>query len=336
MKPLRLLVPTLFLAGTLGHCFAVSAQEKPQAQVPKIQVTVDRVNVGVIVTGSDGNFVDGLRREDFRVFDNGVEQPITDFLSVAEPAQVLLFIESGPAVVFFGKEHVRAAEKLLNGLSADDRVAIAGYSRAPDLLLDFTADKPTARYTLQNLNFMLGYAQLNLSAGLASAVDLLETSPGKKSIVVLSTGVDTTPEGKWQAIQQELETSDVRVFAVSLSGDSLNPTIKHKVLSRKEKEDRAYVKQGFRAGNRVLRELSSLTGGRVYFPKKQRDFDRAYAEIAQLIRHEYSIAFVPPAHDGKIHSITVKVKGFWRRADHRQAYLAPAPPPASAPRARED
>lgn len=335
-KPHRLLVPTLFLASTLGHCFAFSAQEKPQEQGPKIQVTVDRVNVGVIVTGSDGNFVDGLRREDFRVFDNGVEQPITDFLSVAEPAQVLLFIESGPAVVFLGKEHVRAAEKLLNGLSPDDRVAIAGYSREPDLLLDFTADKPTARYTLQNLNFMLGFAQLNLSSSLASAIDWLETSGGKKTVVVLSTGVDTTSEGKWQAIEQKLETSDVRVLAVSLSGDFLKP-IKHRVLSREEKQDRALVKQGFAAGDRALRELSRLTGGRVYFPKNQKDFDRAYAEIAQLIRHEYSIAFVPPAHDGKIHSITLKVKGFWRRADHRQAYLAPAPAPApaSAPTAPE-
>src|SRR5947208_15889879 len=151
MKPYCLLVPTLFLAVALGCCFAAAAEERQQEQAPKIQVTVDRVNVGVIVTGRDGNFVDGLRREDFRVFDNGVDQPITDFLSVIEPAQVLLFIESGPAVVFLGRDHLHAADQLLNNLASDDRVAIASYSKDPELLVDFTANKMATRFALQNL-----------------------------------------------------------------------------------------------------------------------------------------------------------------------------------------
>ena len=324
MKRYYLLICRLFITVTLGCCFAASGQEKPQGPGPPIRVSVDRVNVGVIVTDGDGNFVDGLNREDFRVFDNGIEQPITDFLSVTEPAQVLLLIESGPAVVFLGREHILAAEKLLHGLSGDDRVAIAGYSKEPDLILGFTADKTTIRYSLENLNFMLGFAQLNLSASLASAIDWLETLSGKTTIVLISTGVDTTPEGNRQAIEQKLEASDVRVLAISLSGDIRKP-IKHKERSREERENRAFVEQGFEAGDQELRELSRLTGGRVYFPKNREDFDRSYAEIAQVIRHEYSIAFVPAVRDGKIHSITVKVKGFGQRVDHRQAYFAPVP-----------
>jgi len=329
MKPDRFLaaslrVSALLLSALLSLCTVASAQTVPQGQAPQIRVTVDRVNVGVIVTGSDGTFVDGLRREDFRVFDNGVEQPITDFLPVTEPAQVLFFIESGPAVVLFGKEHFYAADALLNKLATDDRVAIAGYSNEPELLLDFTADKRTTRLALENLNFMLGFAQLNLSSSLASAIHWLDTLSGKKTIVLFSTGVDTSPAGKWQAIQQKLETSDVRILAVSLSGD-LRKSRKHKVLTPDEKEDRVFLKQGLEGGDQSLRVLSRLTGGRVYFPKDRKDFDRAYAEIAQLIRHEYSLAFTPPERDGQMHNITVKVKGFDRRVDHRQAYLAPAP-----------
>ncbi|PYT89429.1 MAG: hypothetical protein DMG36_22040 [Acidobacteria bacterium] len=318
------LAAAFILSVALTSCPGANAQSNAQEQAPTIRVNVDRVNVGVMVTNRDGNFVDGLRREDFRVFDNGVEQPITDFLSVTEPAQVLLFIESGPAVVFLGRDHLRAADKLLSNLSSGDRMAIASYSKDSELLLDFTADKVAARFALDNLNFMLGFGELNLSSGVASAIDWLGTLRGKKTIVVLSTGVDTSPAEKWQAIQQKLETSDVRILAVSLSGDFRKP-IKHKVLSRQEKEDRAFVKQGFAAADQSLRELTRVTGGRVYFPKNQKDFDRAYAEIAQLIRHEYSLAFMPPVRDGQIHSITVKVKGFERRVDHRQAYLAPAP-----------
>ena len=67
------------------------------------------------------------------------------------------------------------------------------------------------------------------------------------------------------------------------------------------------------------------TGGRVYLPNNEKEFDRVYTEIAQLVRHEYSIAFSPPAKDGQVHTIQVKVKRLWCRVDHRQAYLAPAP-----------
>jgi Ca-activated chloride channel family protein len=323
MKSFRLAL-ALLLTALLSAFLGVGAQEKPQEQAPTIRVNVDRVNVGVIVTDTHGHFVENLRREDFHVFDNGIEQPLTGFATFDEPAQVLLLIESGPAVVFLGKSHFHAADTLLNSLAPGDRVAIASYSKDPELLFDFTPDKTMARLALQNLNFMAGFGDLNLSSSLASAIDWLTTLPGKKTIVVLSTGLDTSPPEKWPMVQQKLKASDVRILAVSLSGDFRKPA-KHRKLSPQERSDRAFVKRGFAAADQSLHQLSEATGGRVYFPKNQKQFDRAYAEIAQLVRHEYSLAFTPPSHDGQVHSITVKVKSFGRRVDHRQAYLAPAP-----------
>jgi VWFA-related protein len=212
----------------------------------------------------------------------------------------------------------------LNDLSPNDSVAIASYSRVPELLLDFTPDKPTARLVLRTLNFSLGFADLNLSSSLASAIDWLAPFPGKKTVVVLSTGVDTSPPHKWQLIQQKLKSSDVRILAVSLSGD-FRKYPKWRKLSPQEREDRAWVKRGFAQADQSLHELSQATGGRVYLPKNEKEFDRAYSEIAQLVRHEYSIAFSPPSNDGQIHTIQVKVRRFWCHVDHRQAYLAPAP-----------
>src|SRR5690348_15575390 len=87
----------LFSAVSYARPLAV-AQENLQQPKQTIRVSVDRVNVGVIVTDHSGHFVEGLRRDDFRVFDNGIEQPLTGFLSMEEPAQVLLVIEAGPAV----------------------------------------------------------------------------------------------------------------------------------------------------------------------------------------------------------------------------------------------
>jgi Ca-activated chloride channel family protein len=323
MNSLRFLQATLF-CGLLGASPFVDAQETPPAPTQTIQVSVDRVNVGVIVTDRSGHFVEGLRREDFHVFDNGIEQPLTGFAAIEEPAQVLFLIESGPAVLFLGKNHVRASDTLLNNLSPNDRVAIASYSRSPELLLDFTPDKPTARLALQNLSFMAGFAQLNLSSSLASAIDSLAPFPGKKTVVVLSTGVDTSSPENWQVIQQKLKTSDVRILAVSLAGD-FRKFPKWRKLTSQEREAREWVKQVFAQADQSLHELSQATGGRVYVPKNEKEFERAYSEIAQLVRHEYSIAFSPPSNDGQLHTIQAKVKCLWCRVDHRQAYVAPAP-----------
>src|SRR5258708_18936322 len=254
-------------------CFFTKAQENQQQPNQTIQVKVDRVNVGVIVTDHSGNCVEGLRREDVRVYDNGIEQPITGFATIKEPAQVLLLIESGPAVHLLGKNHVRASDTLLRNLSPNDRVAIASYSRAPELLLDFTPDKPTAEFALQNLNFTVGFAELNLSSSLASAIDWLAPFPGKKTVVVLSTGVDTSLPERWQAIEQKLKTSDVRILAVSLAGDFRKP-LKGRKLSRPEREDRAFVKQGFAQADEALHELSVSTCGRVYHPHHEKEFER--------------------------------------------------------------
>jgi VWFA-related protein len=314
-----------FLAVLLAFLFAAPPSvAQSQEPAPPIRVTVNRVNVGVTVTDSAGRFIEGLRREDFQLFDNDIEQPITDFLSIEEPAQLLLLIESGPAVYFLGQGHFRAADTLLTSISPTDRVAVAAYSNAPQLILGFTPNKAAARYALQNLNFNLGFADLNLSASVAATLDWMASLPGKKTIVLLSTGFDTSPPETWQIVQQKLQTSDVRILAVSLSGDFRKP-VKGKKHAAPNTAERESVNEGFRKADESLQQLSAATGGRVYSPQNADEFNRAYAEIAQLIRHEYSLAFAPPAADGQLHSLKVKTKNSSYQVDHRQAYLAPPP-----------
>jgi VWFA-related protein len=225
-------------------------------------------------------------------------------------------------VVFLSQNHLRAADALLTAIAPTDRVAIATYSRSPQLLLDFTPNKAVARYTLQNINFGNDFADLNLSASLAAAIDSLASLPGKKTVVLLSTGVDTSSAPNWPLVQQKLNTSDVRVLAVSLAGDLREPA-KRKKLSPREGSERTQVKEVFGEADNWLRGLAHATGGRAYFPTNAKEFASAYAEIAELIRHEYSLAFAPPAADNQLHVLEVKVKGSAYQVDHRQAYLAP-------------
>src|SRR5262245_45181667 len=82
-------------AATLFCAEVIFAQDAAVQLGPPLRVTVNRVSVSVTVSDAQGKFVHDLKRDDFRVYDNGLEQPVADFLSVQDPAQVLLLIEGG-------------------------------------------------------------------------------------------------------------------------------------------------------------------------------------------------------------------------------------------------
>jgi VWFA-related protein len=314
----------IFAATFLLYGASGNAQETPIAAGQTIRVNVARVNVGVVVTDEKGKFVGGLRREAFHVFDNGGEQPITEFASIEEPGQVLLLVEAGPAAYFLQSANLFAADAMLNGLSAGDRVAVARYTDAPMGIQDFTTDKVAAQAALSSIQFNLGFADLNLSSSLGSVLDWLEKVPGKKTIVLISTGVDTSPGSATPALQARLRVGDVRILCVSTSGPLRNGKQGSKVKIQQMQDE-------FAAADRRLTAIAELTGGRAYFPMNGKAFQETYKEVAEIVRHEYSLAFALPAADGAVHSIDVKVdrsggtgkSGAAYRADHRKGYQAP-------------
>jgi Ca-activated chloride channel homolog len=304
-----------------------SASAGAQKSEP-IRVSVDRVNVGVLVTDSSGKFAEGLGRDNFHIFDNGVEQPITDFLDVEEPAQALVLIEAGPAVYLLEGSHLRAAQEFLSGLSADDQVAVVKYADAPKGLVDFTVDKRSIAAAFDELGFNLGFGSLNLSASLSKVLDWLTSVRGKKTIVLLSTGVDTSSTKQIQDLLNRLQSSDVRILAVSLIGDLRNPPATGKKKSPPPKV--VFTSEQFAEADMLLRQIAETTGGQAYFPANSKELPAVFAHIAQIVRHEFSLAFVPPTHDGTLHSLEVRVTGESGlagnfRVDCRRAYLAPPP-----------
>jgi Ca-activated chloride channel homolog len=324
-QALNYLVELLVVSAAL--VLSAAAQEPNPAPPQVIRVNVDRVNVGVVVTDSKGKFVEGLQRENFRVFDNNALQPITEFASVETPAQVLMVVESGPAVYLLQDEHLFVADALLGGLSAGDSIAVASYNQAPSPILNFTTDKRMAQAALDQIAFNLGYGALNLSSSLNAVLDWLAPIPGKKTVVLVTTGIDTSPQPEMQSVLARLQESDVQVLAVSMNGP----------IHAKDAKDVGKGKyqqtiQAFAQADAWLSTLAEVTGGRAFFPQNAKAFQETYRIIAEIARHEYSLAFVPPTADGGIHSIDVKVEPATKgpgdkpldyRVYHRKAYQAP-------------
>lgn len=324
----------------LSWALFVSASQCARAQDPvsaqsnttaPIRVSVERVEVGVIVTDAQGNFVDELRKENFHLFDNGVEQPLSDFSTVDDPAQIVMLVEAGPAVYLLESSHLMAAHTLLDGLGDGDRIAVARYNESAEGILDFTRDRGNVAEALERLRFNMGFGALNLSSSLSKVLEWLINTKGKKTIVLLSSGIDTSPVGQFHSLLSKLQTDDVRILAISLTGGLRNPP-KEKDKKNKASSDKTILTaQQFAEADEVLKEIANATGGRAYFPNSTKDFNMVFAQIAQLVRHEYSVAFVPPVHDGAAHKIEVRVTPMTSnantvtyRVDHRRAYLAPA------------
>jgi VWFA-related protein len=242
-----------------------------------------------------------------------------------------VLIEAGPAVYLLEGSHLRAAQEFLSGLSPDDRVAVVKYADAPQGLVDFTVNKQSAAAAFDDLGFNLGFGSLNLSASLSKVLDWLTSVQGKKTIVLLSTGVDTSSTKQIQDLLNRLQTSDVRILAVSLIGDLRNPQPAAKKKSPSPKA--AFTSQQFAEADMLLRQIAQTTGGQAYFPANSNELPAVFAHIAQIVRHEFNLAFVPPTHDGAIHSLEVRVAvpsgelagAPVYRVDCRRAYVAPVP-----------
>ncbi len=320
--------------GTTLLCFVAHGSEQqdhptgtsvpPPQREPKppasdtVKVRANLVNMDVTVSDSQGNFVSGLTRENFRVFDEGTEQPITHFAPVEAPAQVLVLLETSPAVYLIHQEHLAAAYALLEGLAPDDQVALASYSESPRLVMNFTSNKGAVAQAFDALHYNLGMPQLNLFESLSTMLDWLAPLPGKKAIVLLSTGLDSSAEGRWDNLVQKLHASDVVILPVALGGELRAPDQNN--LSRKKKKAEAApvaddTGPSFQKADRALESIAQATGAHAYFPRDARDFGRIYRQIAVLLRHQYSIGF-PPALDSsspgskasnRFHRIEVKV-----------------------------
>jgi VWFA-related protein len=317
------------LAASLLGSPALRAQAEQPPQQP-LQVTTEIVKLNAAIIDEHGEFVSGLQQENFRILDAGAAQPIVFFAPTDAPAQILVMIETSPAVYLIHSDHIAALNALSAGLGPGDEIALVAYNEAPKTILPFTANKTALTDSLTQVQYTIGFGELNLFDSISAVLDSMAASPGKKAIVLLTTGLDSSPASRWEALQQKLQSSDVVIFPVALGAPLRSPT-KNKSKGIKHSGEPPV----FAAADNTLRALAEITGGRAFFPASENDFVPTYAQIAGTLRHQYLLG-IAPVHDGKFHSLTVQLVDSpnapsaanpknSRKIFARQGYLAPAP-----------
>jgi len=320
-------------------------QGGPPAQRP-LQATSELVKLDVRVADRHGDFVVGLEEKDFRILDNGTERPAVFFAPVDAPAEVLVMVETSPAVYLIEREHLLAAYALLDALAPDDRVALIRYDQSPHAILSFTADKSALLGALGSIHYELGAGELNFYDAVSAVLDWLVPGRDKNALVLLTTGLDSSPPARWDALVEKVRGRDIVIFPVALGGSLRTYTGKKSYAtnsapgrSGSRGNERLPQPEGslsFAKADQALRTLATTTGGRAYFPASAKDFVPIYREIASTLRHEYVLG-IAPAHDGQFHSLRVQVarsngasakppaSQLAFRVSAREGYLAPGP-----------
>ena len=328
---LRAAFATIFCCIVIPSITIAQDQPANAAQQP-LRVNTEIVQLNVSVLAAGGDFVSGLKRKNFRVLDGGVEQPLVFFAPTDAPAQILVMVETGPAVYLIQNQHIAAAYALLQGLAPDDQVSLVTYDQAPRAVLAFTPDKNALLSALGQIQFSVGMGDLNFYDSISTVLDWIAPVNGKKALVLLTTGIDSSSPGRWEALVRKLRASDVVIFPVALGGWLRRPPEKKKNAPAQP----TAATQIFANADQALLSLAAMTGGRAFFPDSAKDFVPAYHQIAAALRHQYLLG-IAPEHDGKIHPLTVQVldsngqpfvtdgKKAAYRIFSREGYLAPGP-----------
>ncbi len=276
-----------------------TAQQPPQAGVT-IAVDVPIVTVDVVATTSHGDIIPGLKKENFRVLDDGVPQTISNFSPTEAPITMVVLMQfSGNSYGWFAYYAKYWAEALFPNLQPKDWVALETFDMKTRLEVDFTQNKDEVRNAIYHLYFP-GFSESNVFDAILETVDRLKDVTGKKSILLLASGVDTFSKHTLDQTMKQLRGSDVTIFCVGLGKTWTNYLETH----------------GYRGSNlnylqaeNQLRTFANETGGYAWFPQFDGEIADIFRSVAAFLRHQYSLSYSPSngVKDGKFHKIKVEL-----------------------------
>jgi VWFA-related protein len=275
------------------------SQQPPQDQQQPgfaISLTVPVVNVDVVVTDNDGNYLNGLKKENFRIAEDGAPQTITNFATTDAPITVVLLVEySSIGYGWFLYNAVSWADAFLRQLKPNDWVALESFNMRPNVEVDFTHNQGEVRQGLVSLIYP-PFHESNLFDAIVDTTDRLQDVKGKKAVLVLASGLDTFSRLTLDKALVKLKQTDVTIYCVGVAEEMFVRTISGGGLSYLQAQNQ-------------LKTFAEMTGGRAWFPRFDGEIPGIMSDVAGSLRNEYSLGYIPssPKNDGKYRKIKVEL-----------------------------
>lgn len=292
----------------------------PEDDVVRIETSL--VTLPVKVSDGRGGIVHGLSREQFRIFENGVEQQISFFeapwnpsdpAEAGKPLNVALMLDASDSTEFKLKKIQSAALAFLDSLRTGDRALVVSFDSEVRLLTELTADRDKARQAIEYIRTGGG---TSLYSALVEVLDRAFAKVGGPKVVVLLTdGVDTTSEGAtFESTVRLAEMSDATIYPIQYEtyADFINDPSRvntavsngSAVLVTRKGE---YLSEAYKRATRYLRLLADKTAGRFQYAQGGKNLARAFTNVAEHLRQQYIIGYYPTDKTTSRRKIEVKV-----------------------------
>lgn len=282
-----------------------------------IRFDTSLVTVPVSVLDRSGRYVPQLKRDNFRILENGVEQKIAYFATTDAPFTVILLIDTSGSTQFRLDEIQDAAINFVSKLKANDSVMVMSFDDRIEVWCKATTDRDEITRAIRRTRSGGG-------TRLYDAVDdilkkQLNTITGRKAVVLFTDGVDTTSRrASYDGTIRLAEESDAPIYSVNYDTSAAGSVMGGGggvrlpggiILGGPGSGGRGTTRGDYRRGSAYLRALSDKTGGRSYSGDSRFGIGQAFTWIAEELGRQYSLGYYPStvAKDGERRQIKVRV-----------------------------
>jgi Ca-activated chloride channel family protein len=281
----------------------------------KIGVSVNLVLMYTTAIDENGRFVSGLKQENFKIYEDGVQQSINSFSQEDAPISMGILLDLSLSMRNKVNQVNKAALAFIRASNPQDQVFLIGFNENAELLQDFTSDIDEISDSLENAAVMGSTA---LYDAIYLGVQKAHTgSRPKKAIVVITDGEDRESFYSLEELLAKVQETDVQVFCIGF----LNSVPKKSLFGR-------WSKSVPEKAHDALQKISEETGGKAFFLSDTKDLGNIVSEIATELRSQYAIGYFSSntAHDGTFRRVKIEVTGSPAKGAllrYRRGYFAP-------------
>jgi Ca-activated chloride channel homolog len=247
---------------------------------PDLRVNSDLVLVPVGVVDQREHPVTGLKRENFRVFDDGVERRITAFAMEDEPVAIGLIFDHSGSVAGIRRNEAETTRLFLRTSNPEDEYFLVVFSDRPELAVPLTSGNQEVRYRV--LTTKWGGATALYDGVILGLNELKKSKLRRKALLVISDGGENHSRYNREDLKRVLEESEALIYTIGF--------------------------QSWQANFSLLKWMAEMSGGSAIFAGAEGLPDIA-AKIALELRNRYVLGFSATGipHDGKVHSLRVEL-----------------------------
>jgi Ca-activated chloride channel family protein len=265
--------------------------EESPVDTSSLKVETDLVSFNVTVTDGRNEPIRGLNRENFRVFEDGVEQPVEHFSDDDYPYTMGLVLDRSGSMAFVIEDVYNAAFHTIRASKRDDEFFVITFNQRAELLQDFSSDRKLLQRALRGVE--AGGSTALYDAIYTGLKHLDRGQHDKKALLVVTDGADNSSSLKFRELLEFIRERHVTIYVVGFF-EGMSP-------------ESCLFGDTFQVDS--LKKIAEVAGGKAYFPRSMKECDNACIAIANELRKQYSLGYYPTNKDkdGSWREIRVEV-----------------------------